>query len=339
MLPTSQPRGRTHRRAFVAGCVALLAAPSAALPQPAGRVYRIGSLTRGGRDAAAPYNRALEEGLARLGWVGGGNVVYEHRYADLKPERYPDLAADLVRLGVDLVVAPSTPAALAVRRATATIPIVTIVATDPVGAALVDSLARPGGNVTGLTYDTGPELGAKLLQLLKEAVPSTTRVAVLRDASVQPGYARYAAAMETASSPMHVTLHWVEVRSPADLDRALGATLRERTTALVVAVQAMSITHGRTIAGFATRNRLATIARNREFVEAGGLIAYSTDILDLYRRAAIHIDKILKGARPADLPIEQPTKFELTINLKTANGLGLILPQSLLVRADRVIER
>jgi len=323
----------------MAGCVALLAAPSAALPQPAGKVYRIGSLTRGGQGAAAPYNRALEAGLARLGWVEGRNIVFEHRYADLKPERYPELAAELMRLGVDLIVAPSTSAALAVRRATATIPIVTIVANDPVGAALVASLARPGGNVTGLTNDTGPELGAKLLQLLKEAVPSTTRVAVLRDAAVPSGYARYVAAIETASKSMDMTLYWVEVRGPADLDRALGATLRERPTALVVAVQAMSITHGRPIAGFATRNRLVTIARTRELVEAGGLIGYSTDILDLYRRAAIHIDKILKGAKPADVPVEQPTKFELTINLKTANTLGLTLPQSLLVRADRVIEK
>jgi len=161
----------------------------------------------------------------------------------------------------------------------------------------------------------------------------------LRDAAVPSGYARYVAAMETASKSMDMTLYWVEVRGPADLDRALGATLRERPTALVVAVQAMSITHGRPIAGFATRNRLVTIARTRELVEAGGLIGYSTDILDLYRRAAIHIDKILKGAKPADVPVEQPTKFELTINLKTANTLGLTLPQSLLVRADRVIEK
>jgi putative ABC transport system substrate-binding protein len=328
----------THRRAFVAGGLALLATPFGALPQTAGRVYRIGSLTRGGREAAAPYNRALAEGLARLGWVDGRNVVFEHRYADLKPDRYPELAADLVRLGVDIVVAPSTPAALAVRRATATIPIVTIVAVDPVGAALVASLARPGGNVTGLTNDTGPELGAKLLQLLKEAVPSTTRVVVLRDSSVQPGYARYAAAMEAASSSMHVALHWVEVRGPADLDRAFGAALRDRPDALVVGVQALSITHGRTIAGFATRNRLATIARNRELVEVGGLMAYSTDLLDLYRRAAIHIDKILKGTKPADLPMEEPTKFELTINLRTAKALSLAIPQSILVRAERVIE-
>jgi putative ABC transport system substrate-binding protein len=215
---------------------------------------------------------------------------------------------------------------------------VTIVAVDPVGAALVASLARPGGNVTGLTNDTGPELGAKLLQLLKEAVPSTTRVVVLRDSSVQPGYARYAAAMEAASSSMHVALHWVEVRGPADLDRAFGAALRDRPDALVVGVQALSITHGRTIAGFATRNRLATIARNRELVEVGGLMAYSTDLLDLYRRAAIHIDKILKGTKPADLPMEEPTKFELTINLRTAKALSLAIPQSILVRAERVIE-
>ena len=328
-----------HRRAFVAGCAAVLAMPFAAMPQPAGKVYRIGSLTRGGREAAAPYNRALEEGLAELGWVHGRNVVFEHRYADLQPERYSDLAAELVQRGVDIIVAPSTPAALAVRQATSTIPIVTTVAVDPVGAALVTSLARPGGNVTGLTNDTGPELGAKLLQLLKEAVPSTTRVAVLRESSAQPGYASYAAAIEAASNSLGMVLNWVEVRGPSDLDRALAVTLRERPSALVVAAQAMSLTHARAIAGFATRNRLATIARNREFAEAGGLMAYSTDILDLYRRAAVHIDKILKGTKPADLPMEQPAKFELAMNLRTAHALGLKIPPSLLLRAGRVIER
>ncbi len=327
-----------HRRTFVIGCLASLSTPFTALAQPAGRIYRIGSLTRGGREAAAPYNRALEEELARRGWVEGRNVFFEHRYADLTSERYAELATDLVRLGVDLVVAPSTPAALAVRGATSTIPIVTVVANDPVGAALVDSLARPGGNVTGLTNDTGPELWAKLLQLLKEAVPNTTRVAVLRDASVQPGYARYGAAMETASRSMRMSLDWIEVRGPADLERALAATLRQRPHALLVAVQAMSITHGRTIAEFARRNRLATIARTRELAEAGGLMAYSTDILDLYRRAAIHIDKVLRGARPAELPMEQPTKFELTINMRTASALRLTIAPSLLARADHVVE-
>jgi putative ABC transport system substrate-binding protein len=309
------------------------------MAQPSGRVYRIGSLTRGGREAAAPYNRALEEGLGRLGWVSGRNIVYEHRYADLKPERYPQLAAELERLGVDVVVAPSTPAALAVRRVTATIPIVTTVAVDLVGAALAASLARPGGNVTGLTMDTGPELGAKLLQLLKEAVPSTTRVAVLHEPPERPGQAPHAVAMAEASTSLGVALHWVEVRGPADLDRALAASLRERPGALVVAGTAMSITHARPIAAFATRSRLATIARVREFVEAGGLMAYSTDILDLYRRAALHVDKILKGARPADLPIEQPTRFELALNRRTANALGLTIPPALLARADSVIER
>ncbi len=329
----------TTRRAFLAGCVALVATPFAAEPQQAQKIYRIGSLTRGGREAAAPYNRALEEGLGVLGWVDGRNVVFEHRYADLKAERYADLAADLVRRGVDVVVAPSTPAALAVRRVTTTIPIVTTVAVDPVGAGLVASLARPGGNVTGLANDTGPELGAKLLQLLKEAAPKTTRVAVLREPSAQPGDTPYWAAIEKASGSLGMALDWVEVRGPADIDRALAATLRERPNALVVALQAMAITHARAIAQFAARNRLATVARNREFAEAGGLMAYSTDILDLYRRAAVHIDKILKGARPGDLPIEQPTKFELAINVTTAKALGLPIPPSLRARADRVIER
>jgi putative ABC transport system substrate-binding protein len=316
-----------RRRAFVAGSIAVVAMPSVVSSQSPGRVYRIGSLTRGGREAAAPYNRALEEGLAALGWVGGRNVVFEHRYADLKPERHAELAAELVRRGVDLIVAPSTPAALAVRQVTTTIPIVTTVAVDPVGAALVASLARPGGNVTGLTNETGPELGAKLLQLLGEAVPGARRVAVLHESSRQAGSADYTAAMDKASTALGMTLHWVEVRGPADLDRALSLTLAEHPSALVVAVQAMSITHGRPIAAFATRNRLATIARTREFAEVGGLMAYSADIVDLYRRAALYVDKILKGAKPGDLAIEQPTKFELAINLKTATTLGLKIPQ------------
>lgn len=328
-----------NRRTFVAGCVALTGTPVGGAAQPADKVYRIGSLTRGGRAAAEPYNRALEEALGALGWVEGRNVRFEHRYADLEPRRYPDLAVELVRLGVDVVVAPSTPAALAVRRVTTTIPIVTTVATDPVGAGLVDSLARPGGNVTGLANDTGPELGPKLLQLLKEAVPAITRAAVLRESPAQPGLASYVEAMDVASGSLAITLSWIDVRGPADIDRALAAALRERPGALVVSLQAMAITHARAIAHFARRHRLATIARVREFAEAGGLMAYATDIIDLYRRAAVHIDKILRGARPGDLPVEQPTKFELMLNLKTAKALGLAIPPSVVARADRVIEQ
>jgi putative ABC transport system substrate-binding protein len=327
-----------RRRAFIGGGVAVVAAPVIGRGQPSERIYRVGSLTRGGRQAAAPYNRVLEERLAALGWVEGRNIVFEHRYADLSPERYPELAAELVRVGVDIVVAPSTPAAVAMRRATTKIPIVMTVGVDPVGATLAASLARPGGNVTGLTIETGPELGAKLLQLLKEAVPSTTRVAVLGESSVQALNPSFAAAMTAASTSLGLSLLWVEVRGPADLDRALATALRERSNALVVMRLAMAITHARPIAAFAARNRLATIARTREFAEAGGLIAYSTDILDLYARAAVYVDKILKGAKPGDLPIEQPTKFELAMNLKTAAAIGLTLPPPLLVRADRIIE-
>ena len=328
-----------NRRALVAGCIALVATPFAVESQQGGKVYRIGTLTRGGREAAAPYNRALEEGLGVLGWVAGRNVTFEHRYGDLKPERYAELASELVRLGVDVVVAPSTPAALAVRQATSAIPIVTTSAVDPVGARLVGSLARPGGNVTGLTSDTGPEIGAKLLQLLKEAVPKATRAVVLSEPAAQPGTATYVAAMEMASSSLGIALTRVEVRGPVDMDRAFAATVRERPHALVAVVGTMAITHARTIAEFAIRNRLPTIARVREFAEAGGLMAYSTDLVDLYRRAAIYIDKILKGTKPNYLPIEQPTKFELAVNLKTATALGLPVPGSLLARADRVIER
>ena len=326
------------RRAFLAGVVSLVATPSAVTAQPAGKLYRIGSLSRGGREAAAPYNRALAQALAALGWVEGRNVVFEHRYLDLKTERYPEIAAELARLGVDLIVAPSTPAALAVRRVAPSIPIVTTVAVDPVGAGLIRSFSHPGGNVTGLSNDAGPELGGKLLQLLKEAVPGVTRVVVLHEVSQQPGYAAYAAAIETASKTLGLSLHWAEVRGPADLDAAFAAIRRERAEAIVVA-GAMAITHARLIADFAKRSRLATIARSREFAEAGGLIAYSTDIVDLYRRAAVYIDKIFKGAKPGDLPVEQPAKFELAVNLSTADALGLTIPQALVMRADRALGR
>jgi putative ABC transport system substrate-binding protein len=327
-----------RRRFLLTSLAGVFAVPLAGEAQQAGKVYRIGCLTRGGREAAAPYNRALEEGLRALGWMDGHNVVFEHRYADLNPKRYPDLAAELVRLGVDVVVAPSTEAAVAVRRATATIPIVTTVARDPVGAALIAGLARPGGNVTGVSADAGPEIGAKILQLLKEVAPRSTRVAVLREHPAQPALTSFLAAMETASDALGVTLHVVEVQGPGDLQRAFATTLQDRPHGLVVALGAMSLTHATAIASFATRNRLTTIASNREFAEAGGLMAYSPDLIDLYRRAATYIDKILKGAKPSDLPVEQPTKFDLVINLKTAKALGLTIPPSVLARADQVIE-
>ena len=329
-----------HRRIFlktVAG--SFLAAPVAAEAQSAGRVYRIGSLTRGGREAAAPYNRALEEGLGALGWVDGHNVVFVHRYADLKPGRYPELAAELVRLGVDIVIAPSTPAALAMRQATTTIPIVTTVARDPVGVGLAASLARPGGNVTGLAFDAGPELGAKVLQLLTEAVPRTTRLAVLRDHPAQPALASYFAAMEAAGRSLGIALHWVDVGGPSDVVRALAATLRDRPGGLVVAGNVLSITHARAIGEFAIRNRLPTIAQVREFAEAGGLMAYGANVATMHRQlSASLVDKILKGSRPASLPVAQPTQFDLLINLKTAKALGLTIPPALLVRADQLIE-
>jgi len=326
-----------NRRDFLAGCIPLAAAPFIVKAQQRAKVYRIGSLTRGDRDAAAPYNRALEEGLRTLGWIAGDNVVFQHRYADLKPERYPELAAELVRLPADIIIAPSTPAALAVRQITSTIPIVMTVARDPVGAGLVASLARPGGNVTGLAADAGPELGAKVLQLLKEAVPKGMRLAVLRDYPLQSANASYLAAMDSASGSLGVSLYWIEVHGPTDLKRALGAALRNRPDGLVVALDPMTLTHAGQIADFAAQNRLPTIARAQEFAENGGLMAYSPDIVDLYRRSAIYVDKILKGTKPAELPVEQPTRFELVINMKTAKQLGVTIPASLQLTAARVI--
>jgi ABC-type uncharacterized transport system substrate-binding protein len=328
------------RRVFV-GTLAggLLAIPLAAEAQQAAKVARIGYLATN-QSVSQIRQEAFRQGLRDLGYVEGRNVVIEIRDAEGKPERLPALAADLVALKVDVIVAPaSTRAALAAKQATRTLPIVFIAVGDPVTSGLVTSLARPGGNVTGLSILL-PELVGKCLELLTQAVPGVSRVAVLW----QPGalgertdkYMLKEA--ETAARALGVRLQLVEARGPADIDRAFSDMTRARAGALTVWSTPMFSSERRRLADLAAKNRLPAVYPQRDYVDAGGLMSDGPNFPDMFRRAATYVDKILKGAKPGDLPVEQPTKFELVINLKTAKALGLTIPPSLLARADEVIQ-
>jgi len=317
----------------------LLVAPLAAQEPPA-KVARIGCLVSGGLDS--PETRVLldafRQGLRERGYVEGQHIVMEYRAADGQLERFPELATVLARLPVDLIVAPNTLAARAAQHATTTIPIVTIVMGDPVSDGLVASLARPGGNITGMTL-LAPELVAKRLELLKEALPRVVRVAALwhPDAYAERTTRAMVQATEAAARTLGVHLHLVEVQNPDELDRAFATMAQEHAEALLILPSPMLYTARRHIIDLAARHRLPAISAALEMVELGGLIAYGASIPDLWRSAAIYVDKILKGTAPADLPVEQPIKLELVINLKTAQALGLTIPPTLLFRADKVI--
>ncbi len=327
------------RREFIAVLSgAAVAWPLGGSAQQAAKVPRIGYLT--GNLASNPHTReAFLQGLRDLGYVEGRNVLIEYRDVEGKYERLPALAAELVALEVDVILAAGTPQPLAAKQATSTIPIVFAGAADPVGSGLVTSLARPGGNVTGLSL-LSPELVGKCLELLKQAVPGVSRVAVLW----QPGGSGERTekdmlkGAEVAGRALGVRLQFVEARGPADFDRAFSDITRARAGALTVLASNMILGERRRLANLAAKNRLAAVYPLREFVDAGGLMAYGPDLVDVFRRAATYVDKILKGAKPADLPVEQPTRFELVINLKTAKALGLQIPPTLLTRADEVIE-
>jgi putative ABC transport system substrate-binding protein len=325
-------------RTLAAGAIALcLVLPPAAshAQRPAPKVQRVGMLLATTPDAAAHIVDAFTQGLRALGHLEGRDVVYEPRWAGGKPERFPELAADLVRVRVDLILASSSAAAEAAHRATTTIPIVMVNAADPVEAGLVRSLARPGGNVTGLSAQATPEIRAKLLQLLKEAVPGLTRAVILRrvavaDAAVWREYADGARALD-------VKLQFADVAGPDDLARVIGVLPRERT-GLLVPGDPVFFTERQRIVALTIEHRLPAMFYAREFAQAGGLMSYSAKLTDQFRRAAVYADKILKGASPAALPVEQPTEFELVVNLRTARTLKLALPQTLLVRAAEVIQ-
>ena len=327
------------RRAFLASLAGgLLAAPRATTAQQAGKVARIGLLQIQTRERLVPYLKAFEEGLRELGYVEGRDFVREYRFADQQRERLPDLAAELVRLKVDVIVTGTDPGTMAARQATTTIPIVMALGVDPVGAGLIARLRRPGGNVTGLLFVVGPEIEGKRLDHLKEVVPRMSRVACFWNPDI-PGYVAFWKATEEAARRLGVTLLSVEVREPREIEGAFARITRERAQALVVIADALALSAVRPeIPALAAKHRLPSSYTSREAVDAGGLMSYGTSMPDLFRRAAGYVDKILKGAKPGDLPVEQPTKFELVLNLKTAKALGLTIPQSLLIRADEVIE-
>ena len=324
------------RRTFFAGVGAVLLSPLAAEAQQAPKIARIGYL--GGVSAVPQIREAFLQGLQDLGYVVGRNVVIEYRDPEGKYERLPVLAAELVALKVDVIVVSGTPMALAAKQATRIIPIV-FVAVDPVSSGLVSSLARPGGNLTGLA-SLIPDLVGKCLELLNQAVPGVSRVAVLwpPGALGERTEKNMLTGAGEAGRALGVRLQFVEAPRPADLDRAFSEMTRARAGALAVLPSTILVRERKRLVDLAAKNRLPTIFTQTEFVDAGGLMGYGPSVADLYRRAATYVDKILKGAKPADLPIEQPTTFELVINLKTAKALGLTIPPSLLARADRVIE-
>jgi len=328
------------RRRFLAGTGAvLLAAPLAAEAQQAAKVPRIGWL-QANQALGSWAQEAFLQGLRDLGYVQGRNVVIEYRDAEGKLERLPALAAELVALRVDVILAGGAAQAVAATQATKTIPIVFTGVGDPVASGLVTTLARPGGNATGLSLLGSPEVVGKRLELLTQAVPGVRRVALLW----QPGVVREAAGRDTlkgadvAARALGVQLQVVDARGPADIDRAFADMTRAHAEAVTVLGGSMLNSERRRLADLAAKNRLPTVYPARQYVDAGGLMAYGPNAADLFRRAATYVDKILRGAKPGDLPIEQPTKFELIINLKTAKALGLTIPQSVLARADQVIE-
>ncbi len=326
------------RRAFLAGTAALLAAPLAPEAQPAGKVYRVGVLSPFSSSfGPGPSFEAFRQTLRELGYVEGPNIVLEYRWADGRYDRLPDLTAELVHLRVDVIFSAwSTPAALATKKATSTIPIVFAGVGDAVGVGLIASLARPGGNVTGSTFITEETIG-KQLELLKEVVPRIARVGVVIN-PVNPVYRLVLRASEAPARALGLQLEVVGVQGAEDLERAFRAAIKGHVDALVILRDPVLITNQARLLALAATARLPAMYGMRGFVDGGGLMSYGPSLVEMYRRAAYLVDKILRGIKPANLPVEQTTKFELVINLRTAKNLGLTIPRSLLLRADQVIE-
>ena len=322
------------RRRFVAGVAAALT-PMPGFAQPATKVARIGFLIPASASSYASRVEALRAGLRDLGYVEGRNLLIEFRVADGKYDRLVDLATELVRLEVEVIVTGGTPGTRAAKQATATIPIVMAVSGDAVATGLIASLARPGGNITGTTY-FDPELHAKRLELLKATVPRATRIGTLINPDNPQTMASTLPALRRAAESMKVELFLFEARSPSEFEGAILAMTKERVEAVEIADDPMFLGNLRAIAAIVASRRLPSTGA-KEFAEAGGLLGYGVNFAETFRRAAYFVDKLLKGAKPNDLPVEQATKFELVINLKTAQTLGLTIPQSLLLRADDVI--
>ena len=328
-----------HFVAFLLVLIALsIATPLAPEAQPAGKMPRIGHLSWFSRSDLWGQRGvdAFRHGLRDLGYVEGQNIAIEHRWAEEKPARLPDLAAELVHLKVDVILAPGGQAAQAAKQATPTIPIVMVAVSETVTTGLVATVARPGGNITGSSLISS-ELVGKQLEFLKEVVPTVSRVAVLWN-PLNPSHAPQLREAEGAARALRVRLQPLEVRELGGIDRAFEAMRRERADGLLVLTDILFPRHGQKIADLATKNRLAAVYGHVRHAETGGLIVYSVDVFGLYSRAATYVDKLLRGAKPAELPIELPTKFRLIINMQPARALGLTIPASLLLRADRVIQ-
>ena len=326
-----------NRRAFIGGAVGVLGVPLAGKAQPLGKVPRIGFLGPRSRSDGAPFLDAFKQGLRELGWTEGQNIAIEYRFADGRLDRLPSLAVELVRLKVDVILAASTPPAVAAKNATRTIPIVMATSADPVELGLVASLARPGGNVTGLSFSVGLQVVGKELELLRETVPQVRHVAVLSNPA-NPGNVLALESVKSTASALGVQLQFLEARGPNEFEAAFAAMARERAEALLVVPDSVLGLHRARLQTLVARSRLPSMFGLREHTEIGGLMSYAVDVRDSFRRAATYVDKILKGARPGDLPVEQPTKFELVINLKTAKALGLTIPPAVLARADEIIQ-
>jgi len=325
-----------NRRTFLCGLtLGTLALPFAAEAQQAGKVPRIGFLFYGS-PGPSPEIDAFRQGLRELGCIEGQNITIEYLFASGRVERLPELAAELVRLKLDVIVTPGTPASVAAKQATSTIPIVFAGVADAVGAGLVVNFARPGGNITGLT-GISAELGGKRLELLNKVAPKPSRVAVLYNPADRSNVLVLKELQESARA-LRLTLQPLGVRGPGEFEGAFVAMSRKGAHALFGAAGVLTTEHRKTIVDLAAKSRIPAMWGERQFVDAGGLMSYAVNFYDQVRRAATYVDKILKGAKPADLPVEQPTKFELVINLKTAKALGLTVPPSLLQRADEVIQ-
>jgi len=322
-----------RRRCVGAFAGSLVLARSIAEAQPAAKIYRIGFFLGASGESVASLFNAFNDGLRDLGYVEGRNVHFERRFADGHMDRLPAIAAELVRLRVDVIVTGSSIHVAAARQATTSIPIVMVFTADPVQAGFVTSLARPGGNVTGLSADAGRELWSKYLTMLKEVVPKLSRVGVLGQTRAQVEFAE----LDNASRQIGVALEVADMQSADDLDGAFSLMASKHVEALLIVVSPLTYLLRESIARAAIKHRLPTISNANQYAEAGLLMSYGPKLEDLYRRAATYVDKILRGASPAELPVEQPSRFELIVNQRTARSLGLTLPQSLLMRSDDVI--
>lgn len=327
-----------NRRDTLLALLALGAAPFPSVAQQQGKAWRVGFLSPLARPASLDSHRygAFLQGMRELGYIESKNLVIEWRFADGMYERLPGLAAELVQLNVDVIVAATSPAIRAAQKATTTLPIVMGNTGDPVGSGFVKSLAQPGGNITGLALMSS-DVSAKLLDLLRSLVPKLSRVAVL----VSPTSSTYRAILngvQAAAQNVGIQILPVEARTPLEIETGFPMMVRSRAEAVIVGLSWFFVQQQRQIADLAAKHRLPSIAGNREYAEAGGLMSYGQNIADNYRRAATYVDKILKGAKPGDLPVEQPTTFDFVINLKTAKALGITIPQSILLRADEVIQ-